>query len=1501
VALERTLIADTLGLIEAAETDLLTWGIVDAELTEEELDSLLRNAVGEGGDSRELRSTLLDEVLVVQTPSGGYRSRMAETLRILSRLRQIFPSQHWWEGSPLVLDYRFARRSRHRPRRDVPVADLATSLSGRLGTAGVSAALAMAPALLSGFQVRGSNAIVDGLNRDRDAGVMISAGTGSGKTLAFYMPTLAWIAQSIAEDAAAAVRLLALYPRGELLKDQLRAVLQLSRRIGAASGRPLRIGTWFGLTPRAAFWLKQGWAKGWKEVRHRGRVEGWECPFLACPECGEPLIWRLSDIDAARERVCCTGCRVVIDESYITLTRDRASSNPPDVMFTTTESLNRQLAAPDQHRAFGIGDRRVRAVLLDEIHTYEGTSGAQNALLLRRLRRALRGPVLWAGLSATLENPEEFLAEFATLYGERTSHVAPAADELEEAGTEYLVALRHDPGSQTGPLSTTIQATMGLARALDAPGTPYQPAPTSHGLFGRKAFVFTDKLDVTNRLYWDLLDAEGWWQRNRPKNRRILTLAHLRAEQQSRRDPAAREGGPERDQPGQWWWLAERLGRDLDGDEQLVVGRTSSQDAGVDEDADVIVATATLEVGYDDPAVGAVLQHKAPHDLARFVQRRGRAGRDPSMRPWTVVVLSDWGRDRVHWELYDQLFDPQLQASHLPLRNRYVLRMQGVYATLDWLGSRLSSVGQDRSAWADLAAPASILESSPERIRNRSQRQTAGAALVREVLDGGPAREHLRSYLRRSLGLSDDDLGWAELDAILWSPPRPLMLAVLPTALRRLRTSWAGEQPSRDDAAVRTRTPLREFIVGNLFDDLLLPEVEILVPTGAEVDEFESALLPAVRTLRELMPGNVTRHFGVSSFSRRHWVALPELGVSHATIDIAKAYGAEYLGPATATQAGVSVDLYRPTTVRLTIPPDQVRDASTVSPRWDYEIEPFGTGQLVELARNRWTAVISRASFHIHALGGGVRLRRFAFGASGSIVSGAAPQPLAIDFEVEEAAHRQPVLGVEFDADALRLELRLPIPSWPPTPEERSARLASVIAADPDLPSALTWFQRSAIASALAVVAVEAGRGFAEVLAASSDDVLSEALVSALARLGLLVAADPHALDVGGQADAASNAARHTPQPMEQWCCHGVVLSAARRAVSHTAGARDSEWSTWLQRRLAATVATTLIEAACLASSEMTSDDLAIDVAPAQAESFDVWISETSPGGNGQIEHLQRVISENPQRFGRLLDRSLDPSDLETLDEDIRGFIAGTQRHDELRQAGVELQNSWRRGNHEVTRTFAALRERTRDAALRPSRAAWTAIVNRLLGPGSHPQLTEVVASLLDRWDGYEREVGLAISGREFGALCHADEALDAAFRIDALGGVSSRSRTVGNFFWPRTVAVKLGVEIGDPFGLLPDTDRAALRAYLPGRIGAVVVVTWDEVTRTEVHARLRESGTIDLCFGAGNAGLARRVVLQLQDDPVDAAALLLYPAVVGTSIKPDGTIVVSLALPELA
>ena len=59
------------------------------------------------------------------------------------------------------------------------------------------------------------------------------------------------------------------------------------------------------------------------------------------------------------------------------------------------------------------------------------------------------------------------------------------------------------------------------------------------------------------------------------------------------------------------------------------------------------------------------------------------------MRPYTAVVLSDYGRDRATYEAWDTLFDPVLPDLVLPIRNRAVLRMQATIAMIDWLTSQL--------------------------------------------------------------------------------------------------------------------------------------------------------------------------------------------------------------------------------------------------------------------------------------------------------------------------------------------------------------------------------------------------------------------------------------------------------------------------------------------------------------------------------------------------------------------------------------------------------------------------------------------------------------------------------------------------------------------------------------------------------------------------------------------------------------------------------------------
>jgi hypothetical protein len=166
-----------------------------------------------------------------------------------------------------------------------------------------------------------------------------------------------------------------------------------------------------------------------------------------------------------------------------------------------------------------------------------------------------------------------FFAELTGAHSDCVVEITPDLDEFEEQGAEYQILLRGDPASRASLLSTTIQTSMLVPRVLDPPG-----ASDASGAFGRRAFLFTDDLDVANRLYDDLRDAEAFTIFGRPDAQR-QPLANIRG------------SGPDaavRDVEGQRWRICEDIGHPLN--RRLIVGRTTCQDAGVNQSANIVVA-----------------------------------------------------------------------------------------------------------------------------------------------------------------------------------------------------------------------------------------------------------------------------------------------------------------------------------------------------------------------------------------------------------------------------------------------------------------------------------------------------------------------------------------------------------------------------------------------------------------------------------------------------------------------------------------------------------------------------------------------------------------------------------------------------------------------------------------------------------------------------------------------------------------------------------------------
>lgn len=1469
--------------IERLELPLLRWGVVGGILGENEVLEALeshfpKDSIGEIVDELLQRRVLL-EVLSSADEFIGYRTRMAESIRLMRMLKQTRRNQQSWQGRDLVADFYLIHRPRSRPSRNKPKQDLVGLISSLVGPSGQKMLDRVLPSTVSAFQIRSAQALLRGVHSSTSQGVMISAGTGAGKTLAFYGPALAHICEiRSGPPGKRGVEMLSIYPRNELLKDQLRTLLKLTLRIYDETGIVIRVGCWFGGVPQTSEAVISD-ERGWKL---RPSLNGRVCPFMKCLNdgCKSELIWLETDRSTKVERLVCSSehCEFEIAGEFLTITRDRAQSDPPDVMLTSTESLNRQLANTRARRAFGIeSDHTPSFILLDEIHTYEGISGAQSAILMRRLRALLpqNHPTVFVGLSATLEESKEFLAEFVNLDPSEVELVEPirgdtSSSEFEEVGAEYLVALRHDPSELTGVLSTTIQLSMLTTRILDVTDDNYdrEKKPSSEGMFGKKTFVFTDKLDVTNRLFWDLLDAEGWRGAKTPSTDRPRSLAHLRSQSQDGLPQRLQETPYTRDADGQWWWLSEEIGHELDDpNAQVRIARTSSQDPGVLDAANVVIATASLEVGYDDDTVGAVIQHKAPHDAARFIQRRGRAGRDMDMRPWSLVALSNWGRDRRAWETPEGLFDPVLRRKSLPIRNRHVLRMQSVYATLDWLARRVPR----SSTWADLSGPAKELaaEDNLDQVERHRRRQQRIQSILRDVLLGGKSREELRNYLRRALGFDYSEESERELDAVLWSPPRSLLLAVIPTMLRRLETQWEGEEVDRNSPSVRNRTPLREFIAGNLFGDLMLPETEVVVPApslGVERVEY----LPTVRTLRELMPGNVTSHFGDRFDSRRHWVPVhvDNIGVSRVeqTINVVDTYSGVLIGFVPSGEDEEHwIKVYRPMRVALElVDDDRLSDSTSITPSWGVHLTSIGDGDRLAFGSAEWQKIVPEITTHLAARGGGVRIVRYAKEASGVVYHARASSDYAVNFTNGDNSPDLVALGFEMEVDGIRLRVRVP-DEWTPTDADRTDWLTDAFLESVRLPKDFNSFDRRNLVSAVIVVL---GREGATVL-----DLPDSQLESHLAR-------------------ALENLQRVRRQRDEIWEGDPVVLRELRRIVKSVFDAPDSDWTIWHQRRVATAVASTIVSASGRFFAELDTDDLTIDFesdTPVNGE-LTIWITEQTPGGNGQVDLIDQALTEDPLLFRRLLQAELAVRSSEVGGRQISNVLSFLGESGEGRAAVQRLRESWTEGQGATTNSIERLHESLEINDIDCGREAWAIVTNRILAPGLSEEPLDLAIDLDVRRKALTERLPFVLTSIELAAVIYEEIEIEKFPSLQSAKtfGDGEVIRRLSRFTWPEDLVDNFDADGFGNFGSLPTADRGSLRKLVASE-ETEIYVDGNDLPVQQMCDLLSRVAEVNICFRADRRDLAKQMVLSAQQLLVEVGEQLLYPRTSGVEETSSG------------
>jgi superfamily II DNA or RNA helicase len=1481
-----------LDALEVEEAKLLAWGLVDGGFTRGELADIAITVLderGDGVDEADVILALQDAYLLHRFSEHGedrYRTRTAESVRLFARLRQVFPGKPWESAPTLVADFRFSMRRRVYPRRHIGPAKVMTELEADKplmpSRKKALQALLDSPGRtlqLADFQLRATRRMLDDLDSSKSRGMIVCAGTGTGKTLSFYLPALAHLAGLVATGQYW-TKALAIYPRNELLKDQFSETYVEARRLDdlltGGNQRKLTIGAYFGPTPKYG---------NIKEVADKWNAHGggYACPYLRCPSCEGTLVWKNGDIEQQRERLHCAtaGCGSIVREDEVCLTRTRMCQQPPDVVFTTTEMLNRSISDDRCAHVFGVGAARSpHMLLLDEVHTYGGTTGAQVALLLRRWQHAVGAKVQFTGLSATLRNAGEFFATLVGLSVGVIEEIQPGED-LEAEGMEYQLALRGDPVSGASLLSTSIQTSMLLRRVLDPLGED-----VSGGALGQKVFVFTDDLDVTNRLFHNMLDAEGLNSRGLPAGK--YPLAVLRAA--SEPNPAGRM------RHGQNWRLCEDIGHDLS--RPMRIGRTSSQDTGVDRQSDVVVATASLEVGFNDPTVGAVIQHKAPRDVASFLQRKGRAGRRRGMRPWTVVVLSDYGRDRLAYQGYDALFDPVLDERTLPVSNRYVQRMQATYAFIDWVACQLKYRGAPKGqTWMDLAGPLGN-RTEPWSAKAR-QRRTMAAELVREVLEDARMQSHLERHLRLALQLSA-----SEVQALMWEPPRALMTAVLPTLLRRLRTDWTrmplhGSQPEVD--YYLPTTPLPDFVPANLFSDLLLPEVTVNLPAtrpNAPAPKPES--LGILQALRAFAPGRVTRRFGVAHALDSHWIAPPDFQSPHQVMPV-ESFCTEFdeAGTYQMTVAGAVIDVrcVRPWAIAPTLVPPDIVNTSNAQLVWRTQIVPPGPGAPLDVARHTpWADFIEDVRFFTHNQRAPIEVRRFALGSDASIRLQRGGKTVDFDTQIRFVSagdDRPAAVGFAQSVDAIVFRFRMPEgfgidPNGPNAAKVRAYRTAYFrhrLAHHPRLEGLANGFQREWLhqiyLSWLCQRAMMDGKSLESVQATHGPDVAARELEGVLDNIFRTLPADTdHDDDGTGRQRVHARLVALTRQDE----VHEALRDSARALWE----APDAGWHQWAIERFRSTLGAALLDACTQLSPQAASADLIVDLDPGPRpdgafptdhDLAEIWVSESTVGGGGVIEEIQRRYVADPALFFRLVESALAPSDFEIVDAELTRLLDALPHQPAISDALDSVR--FADGHQALVAASTQLHQTLALHGVHVTHPVMAALNARIVRPGSNQGTDNVLRDMIMGWKDAEAELGVEVDARVFAYVASTSYNLDQA--LAHLGVPSNdptwRFQTIYGLLWPRGQAVRAQALAGyNPFEAQPSPDREIVLDALRPTEERINLA--DPAWRQRVEAAFQRGATVALAAPATDREALSEAVRGLVADPVDTGFLHVYPLV---------------------
>lgn len=162
----------------------------------------------------------------------------------------------------------------------------------------------------------------------------------------------------------------------------------------------------------------------------------------------------------------------------------------PRLILSSLETLQRRML----HPLFSKNVLpRLASVTIDEVHLISGVTGAQVALLLRRIRALSPQGVQWTGASATIASPQEHLSRLVGLDVSSVSVVEPREEDMICDGVVHHVFIR--PSGLVSTQGALVNATSMLIHAR-RDGLDERPRTREQRLRSPKTIGFADNLET---------------------------------------------------------------------------------------------------------------------------------------------------------------------------------------------------------------------------------------------------------------------------------------------------------------------------------------------------------------------------------------------------------------------------------------------------------------------------------------------------------------------------------------------------------------------------------------------------------------------------------------------------------------------------------------------------------------------------------------------------------------------------------------------------------------------------------------------------------------------------------------------------------------------------------------------------------------------------------------------------------------------------------------------